>query len=259
MPHENVGSTIYTAKETAERALRKINAFSINDDSAREEDLYEALYWLDMIVAHVAGIGRCFWLVRDELSLPLTAGDHTYDLAALLNQQIKNGVQFPVAAFLETTPAGGGPSRTPLPIVQQITFRKTVTNPTSTGAPTAIFIDRLNGPTLYTDRVATAVEVTAVTKIILIVQTFSGSLKPKGSAAGNIELSNEQAGLRPAWNLWAVTALAAQIGDGPVRTLPSERIDRWKRDAAGYLEQLYAFENREHDDEPPYVQPSVYS
>ncbi len=218
MPDATVGSTLYKATELCERALRKIGAYSINDDAPAENDLYEALYWLDMGIAFVTGIDRCFWLIADELSIDLTEDNASYDLATELATQLKNGVQFPVSAMLEDALG----NRCDLEIVSRDKFEK-IRKPTitRTGTPRFIFIDRLNGPTLRTYPVPTT-------------------------------------GFRAAWNLYVVTLLATLIGDGPVRALPRDRIAGWKQDVGALKQKLDAFENREHDNEPPYVAASVY-
>ncbi len=253
MPDATVGSTLYKATELCERALRKIGAYGINDDAPAEEDLYEALYWLDMGIAFVSGIDRCFWLVADELEIDLAEDTASYVLATELATQLKNGVQFPVSVQLED--ANG--NRCDLEIVSREKFEK-IRKPTITraGTPRVVFIDRLNGPTLRTYPVPTATDVGS--KLILTVQGFATSVKPMGKPGGQVRLTSETTGFRAAWNLYIVTLLATLIGDGPVRALPRDRIAGWKQDVGALKQRLDAFENREHDNEPPYVASSVY-
>lgn len=252
MPHTTVGTTLYTSIEIAERALRMIGAFSINDSAPQPEEVAESLYWLDMLIGHVAGTSRRFWLLKDELRIPLQAAVSTYTLSVELAQQITRGVQFPTAAMLEDTSTG---RRTPLPIVSQQRFREIV-EPGRLGTPCEIFIERLNDPKLFTWPVPQANDVGKT--IILTVQTFNDSVKPKGVTGGS-GLGNEVPGLKAAWNLWVVVALATLIGNGPVRKLPIETIRQNGQMAAGLLDQLESFENREHDNVPQHVQPSVYA
>lgn len=250
MPHEVRGSELYTATEICERALRMIGAFSINDSAAQPNDLYETVFWLDMMMANEAGSGRCHWLMRDELSITLESGTASYDLAAELAQQLKTGVQFPVDAVLKD--ANG--NRRTLDILPQKKFRETV-KPDTAGTPTCLFIDRLNGPTLHVYPVPTDTD--EESSIILTVQTFAESVKPRSTAKNNA-LGNERAGFRQAWNLWAVCQLAAYIGNGPVRALPTQRVNDYRNEAAALHLRLEAFENRDHDNQPPIARASSY-
>ena len=249
MPSQ-LGSTLYTAKEIAERVLRMIGAYSIHDTAADPDDLYETLYWLDMMLADLAGRGRDFWLIKDELQITLVAADNSYVLGTELNASLPQGTQFPIAAWLQDTSG----NRTPLRIVTQKEFRGQ-SLPTTTGAPEMVFIDRLNGPTLYTYPVPTTTD--AGKKIILIVQRFAPNVKPQ-NVTNKVPLTNQRADLRPSWNLWASFNLASIVGDGPVRALPRDRIQHWEQRAQRIETELKAFENREHDNDPPIVKASAY-
>jgi hypothetical protein len=67
-------------------SLRLIGAFSINDGAADDEHVQEALYWLDMQQAELAGKVQCFWLMTETLSFDLTAGTASYDLKEALDE-----------------------------------------------------------------------------------------------------------------------------------------------------------------------------
>ena len=250
MPDGVVGSTLYSAVEIAERALRKIGSYSINDTAAQQEDLQEALYWFDMETAHLAGTGKCFWLMRDEVSITLAEDDPDYDLETETGQQLETGVQFTKEAVLDD----GNGNRTPLRIVSQREFRR-LTKPGTTGQPALLFIDRLNGPTMHVYPIPN--DAVDGWTIVLTLQTFANSVKPRG-LTGDSGIGNQNAGFPAAWNLWAVTMLASLIGDGPVRALPLEKIRSWKLDAAVLLRGLDAYQNREHDNDPPYSKASAY-
>lgn len=255
MPDGIERSTFYTATEIAERALRKIGAFAINDDEPDEADLQEALYWLDMVIAHQAGTGKCFWLMRDELTVYLEEDVVDYDLGALLAQQLETGVQFPKEAFLDD----GLGNRTPLEIVSQRKFRRCIATPATEGEPRWVWIDRLNeGPTMHVYPVPTDVEEDAEMQIVLVVQTFAPSVKPRG-ATGDSGVGVQLTGFPAAFNLWAVTALSALIGDGPVRRRPIAETERWKADAQRMKLSLDGYQNQEHDNAPPISRGSCYT
>lgn len=250
MPHEGIGSTVFRAVDIAERALRMIGAYAINDSAADESDVQESLWWLDMMIAYVGGIEDRFWLRKDEQSFQLIDGDQDYNLAQELPLLV-TGVQFPVMAMLED--ANG--QRTPIDIVSQKVFRARA-DTTRTGTPERIYIDRLNDPVLYTDPIP---DTTAATyKIVLVLQTFHQSTKPRG-VTGTSGIGNEQTGLRTSWNLWAATSLSAYIGNGPVRALPLERVKDYRDTAKNMLDELEAYENRTHDSSAPFTEASIYS
>lgn len=249
MPDIVQGTQLLKASDVCERALRMIGAFSINDTAPRNNELNESLHWLDMMVAHLAGTGRCFWLVKDEQEITLEEDDGSYVVATEL-PDLKDGLQFPIAAMLEDTNG----NRVPIEIWSQSKFRR-IEDPTRSGTPTCIFIDRLNGPTMHVYPVPG--EADEGKKIILTLQTFARSVRPSGTTGGS-GLGNETLGIRAAWNLWSVYQLAAHIGSGAVRALPAPRVKLWQDQADKLKFDLEVFENREHDDEPPYVEPSVY-
>jgi hypothetical protein len=56
------------------------------------------------------------------------------------------------------------------------------------------------------------------------------------------------------YQLWCVTSLAAETGDGPVRKLDSSTVMRWKGEAAAMKMDLDAFDGMEHDTETPRVE-----
>ncbi len=249
MPDGVQASTFYTATEIAERALRKIGAFAINDDEPDQADMQEALFWLDMEIAHQAGTNKCFWLMRDELEVDLTA------LTSELAQDLETGVQFPKEAILDR----GNGNRVPLKIISQREFRRRIAKPATTGEPKWVFIDRLNdGPTMHVYPIPTSVEEDAGQKIVLVVQTFAPSVKPRGTT-GDSGIGVQLTGFPAAWNLWAVTALSALIGDGPVRRRPVQETERWKIDAQRLKLSLDAYQNRDHDNAPPISRGSCYT
>ena len=250
MPHASSGSGLYTAKEVADRALRMIGAFAIHDDAADPDDAKEALYWLDMQLAHWCAKRPVMGLQRDELEITLVEDDASYNLKVELNATLATGVQFPTEALLED----GNGNRHDLRIISHREFRR-LQLPTTSGTPHSVYIDRLNDPVMRVYPVPGENE--AGWKIILTVQTYSPTVRPR-NVNRDTALTNQPTGLRAAWNLWAVTQLAALIGDGPVRALPADRTQRWEARAARLELDIQGYENREHDNDPPFQEPSVY-
>ena len=57
----------FSAYRVAEKALRKIGAFPITDSAADPLEMREALDWLTIIMAELAGRDRVFWLTPATL------------------------------------------------------------------------------------------------------------------------------------------------------------------------------------------------
>lgn len=94
-------SAVLSAVEICERALRAIGAFPVTDSAADGEQLREAMTWLDLIMAEVAGTGKLFNLIPNTISLNLINGTSRYDLNTALGANLPiDQVQFPVQAML---------------------------------------------------------------------------------------------------------------------------------------------------------------
>lgn len=225
-------SHLLSAKELCERALRLIGAFSIVDSQADAEEMAEALFWLDLIVAELSGTSRILFLVPDTMTLPLTAGKGTYVMQDDLGTGApKNGIEFPVECWIEN--AGG--NRFPVKMVSRREFEEM--NHNDTGTPTHVYIDRLGSPTLRTYPTLGA-EVADGTYIKIVAQTYAETFaKTNGVKA---------TGLRAAWQRWCIYELASNIGAGPVRRVSAGEIRDIKAIAEEAKKRLLAYENKEH-------------
>jgi len=250
MPHASSGSSLYTAKEICELALGKTGRFSVRDDAADQDDLKRAMLHFDLMLAHYGAIRPMLNLRRDEIEITLEEDEGTYNLRQHLNSVLPTGVQFAFTAMLEDSNG----QRREIDIVTQREFGK-IQIPTTSGTPCLVYIDRENDPDMRVYPIPGENE--DGWKIILTVQTFSPTVKPR-NVNRDTALTNQPTGLRAPWQLWAVERLAAIIGDGPVIKLPDPTIQRWTAQAALYERDLMSFENREHDSVPPFQQPSVY-
>lgn len=226
-------SHLYKAAELCERSLRKIGVTVISESAPRPEHVAESLHWLDMMMGHAAGTNKVYWLVPATVSMPLTGGVSSYDIQDTLGANSPaDGVQFITGATLND----GQGNITPLDIVTRQAFDEILV-PDTSGRPDRVYIDRLIRPTLHTYPVLGAGQTGFSIDLTLIsyAQDFTAGKGNRGTD------------MRPAWNLWCVTNLAALIGDGPVRKLPGAEIDRIKTQATTYWNELMARENWEHD------------
>lgn len=233
-----------TAKQHAEAGLRRTGACAINDAQARPQDMAVAMQCLDSLVAELAGVVECFWLLTGTLSLPLTAGTPSYDVkAALGTDWPSQGIEYLRQAWIEND-AG---LRQPIEIVTRAKF-ETHSDMAATGQPCEIHIDRLVPvPTLQPWPLPA--DDTWTLKLIFqqLAPTVAGvGPIPKGSEGESIS-----PGLPAAWNRWAEYALAADVGSGPVRKLPDATTNNWRVIAEQSKTALQAFQNEEHETEPP--------
>lgn len=234
---------LLTVRQICEAALQEIGSYSLIDQGADPDEMARAGFWLDMIVGHMTGTGRRLWLTTDTISIPLAADKAVYTQAEL-NAASSNwpilGLQFPNHA---TVTFGGRNSD--CEIINRARFDD-IGDPALGGAPCFIYIDRTGDPKLR----LWPVPATADYTLNLTGQTFHKTLLSDTTAPQSLQIAS---GLKEPWNLWAVTALAARLGDGPVRKLGDGTVRRKQAIADRLLEDLEAFENMEHDDEFPRV------
>ena len=224
-----------TIGQICERALRKIGAYPIADSAADPEAMAETTYWLDMVVGHLSGSMRCFWLVPATISVNLTTGQGVYDFADLLGQSNPDES----AQFLIWATVTSGGSDIPVKILRRREYDE-IADKTSTGVPKTIYVDRLvENQRVYVHPVPGAGE---TIKLNLTIQRFNRDLLQAKPAKLH--------GLRSTWNLWLVTALAAEIGDGPVRRVPDGELRAMRDRANELVAQLVGYDAQEQAGEP---------
>ena len=236
-------AVLLSAKDVCERALRMVGAFAINDSAAQPEDLLEALHWLDMGLSQLTGTAVIRALVPATLSVPLSTADQkSYDLSdALTTNFPSDGVAFPIEAWLQDD----SNNRYPLEIVTRQRFED-VSKVTQAGTPDYVYFDRLLNMQLSVWPVPSVTTWT----VELVAQTFSPDIAENNPVkkAGTGFVAH---GLRQSWQRWAVLQLAADIGDGPVRTVAASKVASWQAKAEEALVALRAFDNTEHETTPP--------
>lgn len=243
-------SATLSAREICNRALRRIGAFPITDTAPDGEDLREAMFHLDMILAELAGTYELMFLVpTTPATLTLVAGTQSYDLSSVMGTEYPDdGIQFPLLAWREDTDG----NRYDVEIVSRQTFYEHEDSDQE-GDPCEIWIDRLSSPTLYTWPTLPS-DASDTWYIKLVTQRFAPNVAPKG-VSGAVSASTTIHEFRVAWNRFLSYRLAADIGSGPVRFLPQVRIDYFHDQADQAITLLDARENREHDREPPIAEP----
>lgn len=230
---------ILTVADYCKRALRKIGSYSINDAGAEPEEMEEARFWLDMIVGHQAARKRTWWLTPTTATFPMAAGTQEYDLDAQLAPTASaRGEQFVIQAFLDDADTGE--------MIHEISLRsrkewEEMEQRQREGTPECAYIDRQQSPKMLVSPVPNDARSYTVR---LIFQSYSPNFPALAWA------NRTDTAIRSSWNLWLVTALAAQIGNGPIRKLPADEVRDMKAEAGGLLTDLEAYEDHEQANEP---------
>ena len=233
---------ILTVNQFCERALRKIGSYSINDAGARSEEMEEARWWLDMMVGHLAARKRTWWKVPATALLTLREGVQEYSLDAELAPVSANGEQFVIQVFLDDATTGDA--------IQEISLRsrsewEELDDRQRAGQPEFAYIDRMRSPTL---RLSPVPDAARSYRLRVVFQSYSPDFT---ALAWNNRADTD---IRQSYNLYIVTALAAQIGNGPVRKLPADEVRDMKQEAGSLLTDLEAYEDHEQANEPRMVQ-----
>ncbi len=225
-----------------ERALRKIGAYSIRDTGARTDEMDEARHWLDLVVGHVASMKRTWWLVPGTARLTLTAGTTAYGLRTLLPGA--PAVQHVVALHTVDLTTG---QRDPLLIARRQEWED---RDGTLGPDDAVmaWIDRTRDPVLNLypappSPVRQAIDVT--------FQAFAPD-QTIGTFTQKIQM------VRDGWNLFLITRLAAEIGNGPVRKLPQDEVRELQMSAMRLYDDLAAYDDHEQADEPRIATPNAF-
>jgi hypothetical protein len=238
---------ILTAKEICERALRAIGAFPLSESAPDGEQMREALFWLDLIMAEVGGTARLFHLIPEGVGLKLKAGQSKYPLKASLAADYPiDGIQFPVDAHLRTP----GGRRRPLMIVTRQTW-ETVDQLDAPGIPRLVYIDRQSLPTLWTYPSLPA-GVAGEFVIELDVQRYTPNVAP-GGVTGQAPQGSVLHGFGEAWQRFLIERLSQDLASGPIIKLPEQSIARFESQAMKAYAALMRFQNQEHDTEDPIV------
>lgn len=227
---------LFSARELAESALRKIGAFSINDTAADPAELSEALRWLDLSVGELTSTFECWWLIEETISFDLTADTVSYVLYSVAgNAYPSAGIQFVKSAWLRDS---SGKDRE-LRMMSREEY-EAIEDKDASGTPSAIYFDRLRN---HTERnvFVHPVPTTADYSVRIVVQNYAQDQMGRGSS-GSGRLDH---GWPTEWQRFLIYMTAAEVGDGPVRRLPMNEIASYRAIAAGAKAALEPYANRE--------------
>lgn len=222
--------------------LRRIGAFPVSMSSPRAGEVEEAAKWLDMIVAHQAARQRVWFLVDETVTFDVTADLARYDLIeALGTANTPRGFQFFIAAYLYDVDMAQD--------VQQLGAMtrdeyEALPNKAAPGVPNRIYVDRSNSPLAFLYPTPSDARTWRVRMVFQSYSTDFIHAQPHSKAAK----------MRQSWNLWTVTALAAECGSGPIRRLPADEVREMRDRATVLRNELEAEDNEQHAAQPRHVE-----
>ena len=252
-------SRLLSVGEIVDRALRKIGQYATRSSGARAEDVDETRYWLDMLVGHQSARQRCWWLVPATATFTLTEGLAEYVLdTALGGTQAPNGIAFVIRCILYNVTTGEDIHEIPIVRRQEFELRNFPDRDRSpdkspwewewggydrsgvrslpAGAPSVCYITRDQSPKMMLSPEPD----TAITYgVKILFQSYAQDFKA-------LDANDRTLAIRNTWNLWLVTALAAQIGNGPVRKLPADEVKDMKQEALNLRVELEAYDAHEN-------------
>ena len=222
-----------SVKQLAERALRRIGAYSINDTGADSAELEEALYWMDLVVAELAGTEDCSWLTEDTIDIPFVAGQASYALNTATDWP-DTDIAFPVSAYVREDTGVD----TDIEMIRRVEY-ESIADKDAGGSPTVVYIDRtadVPRATIY------PVPTDTGASLRLVVQKQAPDMIGSGGARpGKLDH-----GFPKEWQRWLVLATAAEIGAGPVRKLSQQEINDIRAGAVDAKARLMARANVEN-------------
>lgn len=233
-----------TARQFCEGALRMVGAFAVNDAAARPQDMAVALELLDDLIGEISGVMDCFWLRTATLPIALEADTASYDLKTKLGADWPaQGIEYITGAWLES----GSGDRGEIEICARAKIEAQSPQDQS-GPPSLIYIDRLvPAPGLR----VWPVPADTTWTLQVVAQTLAPTVRGVGPTPRANAGESISTGVPSSWNRYIKFALAADCGEGPVRTLPAQKTAQWRAIAERSRVDLLAFQNREHDTTAP--------
>jgi hypothetical protein len=232
-----------SAAEVCEMSLQKIGDFPTNDENADPDSMERALQWFDVIVAEVTGNRRCYWLTPETVTFEWPDGEASVVLADQMGSGYPPlGILFPIRAWDVDRTTGtrcGG-----IELCRRDKFEAQLT-PLTSGLPNLLYIDRLvENQKAYISPIPNS---SSQRNIALEFQTYTRSVlgEQGGDQAGDISTGFDQT-----WNLFLITRLSAELGDGPVKRLETQTIRDWRALSEGLLSSLLTYQNREKNNRP---------
>jgi len=220
----------WTAAEVAENALRNIGVFSPYDLAPDPEHFSIAISRLDSLTAYIVATENLQWFEEIEQELTLTADQSSYALNALLATDLQY-----ISAVYRTL---NDTNRTQTNLLRLTGLEIAKEEYPTSVTPDYAFINRDEDSTLY----PWGIPDVAGYKFHIRGRRFSGNLRLDG---GNIETE-----MNKAWDLCLTNLLAAELGSGPIVTLPKDRRDDFRGIGEDMKRKLVTYNAKENVSAP---------
>lgn len=236
-------STLFSPSSLCEKAMGLVGAFTPNDAAPDPAALAVTLEWMEILIAELAGVQRCQWLIPETLEFYLDADVASYKLSGVAGNNLSTLLlMYPIEAWIvrssdtDTT----NENAEPVDIIRRKEYEDR-SHGGSSGTPYSIYINRLNDdPDIFVYPVPSD----STTRLRIVFQTYSRTVLANTQVAAN-EDGSAAHGFDRAWQNWLITRTAAKIGDGPVRKLTEQKITRLLGEATASLSALNYSINRE--------------
>lgn len=227
---------VLAASEIAGEALRQIGFYSLYDTGPRPEAFAVALRRLNMILAEFVGTEKLWFFVPQSAEINLEAGKTVYELNAYLTTPF----QFIQNVYFRDE----NNEECQLEMIRR-SYYEELRGETLTSSEW-VYIERNDDPNLY---ILGAPQVSG-TKLIIQGQKYSNDVDTTSGQASH--------GFPAAWELALVYELAADLGSGPVTTLPINERRELRGIAASKFDKLKRTNNKENVRRPRFTKPRMF-
>lgn len=228
-------SVLLSSAKLATEALRNVGKVSPYDNTVDPESLEITLLRLDLLIAELVGTEEIHWFVPVDQQFALTVDETEYEL----NTKLSTPIQFVQHVFLVRN---GREIELDQVRRSELDARVAAENPEE---GFKVYVERDDDPMLYTF-------FTPIEGDILLIrgQKYASNLTANHGSVPH--------GFPTAWQRSIILQLAADIGSGPIVTLPDNELNRLEKKAGTAFRRLMSFNNRENVRKPRYTRPQEF-
>lgn len=223
-----------TAADIVTHALRDIGHLSTYDESADPLAFEVALERFDMLLSEMVGTNRLWWFVPVRESFNLTNGTADYKLNAMVPTLYE---------FIDDIYLVRNGQETRLDLIRQEKYDELKNDGTASSTVCAAYVERDDDP--YIRLIGTPSE--DGLQLLIRGRTYSEDVTNDNGAVAD--------GFPKAWERCLVKNLAADLGDGPITTLPDNEIRRKSGAGKSAEARLKIYHNKENVRKIRYTQP----
>jgi len=220
-------SRLLSCNALVDHALREIGSFSSYDVSADATEHEIGLQRLDMLLAELAGTENLWFLHPTRQTVDIPVSEESFTLFGLLDPPIQ---------FFEDTrlivPEATDNER-PLELVRRLEYDE-IRKKNESGDPRWVYIERSESPKAFIWPVASRTGL----QMVIDGQSYAAT------ALDN--LGKNAHGFPAAWQRCLIKKLAADLGSGPVKTIPADERQQKASEGEAALQKLMTRNQREN-------------